>query len=186
MRILIVYATREGQSRRIAMRLADDLVARGGRVDIYDARSIGEVTWGKYSSACLVASVHAGRHEAEMVKFVKQHRLPLEQLAAAFVSVSLSEATVEDDTRTEAERRQAAADVQRMIDDFVTQTGWRPARTLAVAGALAYRKYNILIRFVMKRIARKAGGPTDTSRDHDLTNWPAVDRFAEELAGAKT
>ena len=47
---------------------------------------------------------------------------------------------------------------------FVKDTGWRPARAVPVAGALAYSKYNFFIRFVMKRIARKAGAPTDTSR----------------------
>jgi menaquinone-dependent protoporphyrinogen oxidase len=34
----------------------------------------------------------------------------------------------------------------------------------------------------MKRIARKEGGPTDESRDHDLTDWSEVSRFAHEMA----
>ena len=62
------------------------------------------------------------------------------------------------------------------------ETGWRPARVLPVAGALAYSRYNFLIRFVMKRIARKAGAPTDTSRDYEFTNWPALDTFIREGA----
>jgi menaquinone-dependent protoporphyrinogen IX oxidase len=33
-------------------------------------------------------------------------------------------------------------------------------------------------------ISRRKGLPTDTSRDWDLTEWDAVDRFAEELAVA--
>lgn len=28
-----------------------------------------------------------------------------------------------------------------------------------------------------------AAGATDTSRDHDFTDWDAVERFAEECAG---
>src|SRR5918994_1036143 len=31
---------------------------------------------------------------------------------------------------------------------------------------------------------RKGGHPTDTSRDHDFTDWEAVERFARECAGA--
>ena len=69
-----------------------------------------------------------------------------------------------------------------MIDRFVKETGWRPARVFPVAGALAYTRYNVLVRFVMKRIARKAGAPTDTTRDHELTDWRDVDRFAAVLA----
>jgi menaquinone-dependent protoporphyrinogen oxidase len=49
-----------------------------------------------------------------------------------------------------------------------------------VAGTLAYSRYNFIIRFVMKRIARKNGAPTDTSRDYELTDWAALDRFVGE------
>ncbi|HZB74802.1 MAG TPA: hypothetical protein VE526_01165, partial [Solirubrobacteraceae bacterium] len=38
----------------------------------------------------------------------------------------------------------------------------------------------VLIRLMM----RKSGHPTDTSRDHDFTDWEAVERFARECAGA--
>ena len=69
-----------------------------------------------------------------------------------------------------------------MLDVFVAETGWKPSRTFPVAGALSYSKYNPLVRFIMKRIARKEGAPTDTSRDYELTNWPAVDRFTREIA----
>jgi menaquinone-dependent protoporphyrinogen oxidase len=186
MRVAIFFATREGQTRRIAARLAADLEMRGAAVDVYNVRTAGPIDWPSYSTACVAASVHGGTHEREMVAFVRKHRAELERLSAAFVSVSLSEAGAEDANRTEEQRRQAAADVQRMIDVFLQKTGWRPARTLPVAGALAYSKYNIFIRFVMKRIARQAGAPTDTSRDYEFTNWAAIDRFAVDIAGTPT
>jgi hypothetical protein len=37
---------------------------------------------------------------------------------------------------------------------------------------------------IAKRIARKAGAPTDTSRDYELTDWTALDRFVAEAAAA--
>ena len=184
MRVAIFFATREGHTRRIAARIAADLENSGVPVDVYNVRTAGPLDWSCYSSACVAASVHGGTHEREMIAFVKKHRAELERLSAAFVSVSLSEAGAEDEHRPDDRRRQSAADVQRMIDLFVKTTGWRPARTLAAAGALKYTKYNLLIKFVMKRIARAMGGPTDTSRDYDFTNWPAVDRFAAEIASS--
>jgi hypothetical protein len=33
-------------------------------------------------------------------------------------------------------------------------------------------------------MSKRRGGPTDTSRDHEFTDWKAVDRFAERLAKA--
>ena len=53
-----------------------------------------------------------------------------------------------------------------------------------VTGRLAYREYNFLVRFLIKRIAKKEGGPTDTSRDHELTDWDEVDRLGREMASA--
>jgi menaquinone-dependent protoporphyrinogen oxidase len=35
----------------------------------------------------------------------------------------------------------------------------------------------------MRIIARRGGATTDTSRDHEYTDWQALDRFADELAG---
>jgi len=178
----VFYATREGHTKKIAERIATDLRARGATVDVFDVRACGAPDWTKYSVACLAASVHIGRHEREMIAFATAHRAALERIGAAFVSVTLVEAGAEDPRKTDGERRAAADDAQRMIDVFVKETGWRPVRAIPVAGALAYSKYNILVRFLMKRIARKAGAPTDTSRDYEFTNWSALDTFVDTLA----
>jgi menaquinone-dependent protoporphyrinogen oxidase len=181
MRAAVFYATREGHTRKVAARIADDLRRHGIETDVMNVRDVEEVNWGLYAAACVAASVHIGRHEPEMVAFVKRHRAELARLGAALVSVTLSEAGAQDRSRPEAERRRCADDVDRMIDLFIRNTGWQPSRTLPVAGALAYTKYNFLVRPLMKRIARREGAPTDTSRDHELTDWPAVDRFVDEL-----
>ena len=120
-----------------------------------------------------------------MITFVRRHRPELERRSAAFISVTLSEAGAENLMRSDAERERAAADVQRMIEVFVKATGWRPARSLPVAGALAYSRYNVFVRFIMKRVAREAGAPTDTSRDYVFTDWPALDRFVATLANGQ-
>ena len=119
-----------------------------------------------------------------MIAFAKRNREELAGLGAVFVSVTLSEAGAEDPKAPKERREQAAADAQRMIDVFVEETGWRPARALPVAGGLAYSRYNFIIKFVMKRIARKAGAPTDTSRDYEFTDWAALDRFVGETMPA--
>jgi len=178
----VFYATREGQTRRIAEHLAEALRAHGVAVDLHDvARLSGPLDWTSYRAAIVAASVHRGHHEKEMLRFVREHRPQLERAKAAFVSVSLSERGVEDPNETPERREQYAKDVQRMLDDFVAETGWQPAFVKPVAGALMYTRYNLLIRFVMKRIARQAGASTDTSRDHEFTDWAALDVFVESL-----
>jgi menaquinone-dependent protoporphyrinogen oxidase len=180
--ILMLYATREGQTRHIAEHLAATARARGLAADVVAAAHLPPgFELSSYQAAILAAPVHSGKHAAEMVRFVKNHLAGLEAMPAAFLSVSLTEATVEDPSAPPELHAQAAADVQRMIDLFLADTGWHPARIRAVAGALMYTKYNFLIRFVMKRIARQAGGSTDTSQDHEYTDWADLDRLLDEL-----
>src|SRR5262249_10815010 len=100
-----------------------------------------------------------------------------------FLSVSLSEAGAEDAGAPPEKRAAAAVTVEQMIQRFLTETGWHPQRIKAVAGALMYSRYNRLVRFVMKRIAKASGGSTDTSMDHEYTDWAALNRLVDELAG---
>ena len=62
-------------------------------------------------------------------------------------------------------------DVKANIDRFLTSTRWRPLVIKSVAGAVLYTRYGWLKRRLMRRIAGKAGGGTDISRDYDYTDW---------------
>jgi menaquinone-dependent protoporphyrinogen oxidase len=117
-----------------------------------------------------------------MVKFVKEHLAELQRMPSSFLSVTLSEAGAERPDATPEEHVMFSSDVQNVLNTFFDETGWRPQHVKPVAGALLYTKYSFLTRFIMKRIARKAGGDTDTSRDYEYTDWMGLDRFVEELA----
>jgi menaquinone-dependent protoporphyrinogen oxidase len=180
--LLIIYATREGQTRHIAEHLGATLGARQHSFDLVDAAHIPEgFSLTKYSAAIVSASLHMGRYEEEMARFVKRHLLELQQIPTVFLSVSLSERTVEDPNARPEERAQAQADVNRTVESFLAETGWYPSRIAAAAGALMYSKYNFVIRFIMKQIAKKVGGPVDTARDYEFTDWTKLDRLVEEL-----
>jgi menaquinone-dependent protoporphyrinogen oxidase len=100
--------------------------------------------------------------------------------------VSLSQAGVHDPRRTKEQREQAGRDVAGVVDTFFRQTGWHPRWTEPVAGALLYTQYNFFIRFVMKQISKRAGGSVDTSRDHEYTDWAALEHFAGTLVSELT
>lgn len=178
-----LYATREGQTRKVAEHLAAALHVRGLRhVKLLDIRHHQDpIHIDEFAGVILAASVHSGKHEPEMVTFVRDHQNELEKVRTAFLSVSLSEAGAERSDTTPQQHANFVADVEKTLATFLKQTGWRPARIEPVAGALLYSKYNFLIRFVMRRIAKKSGGDTDTSHDYVYTDWNALDRFAEEF-----
>jgi len=181
--IAILYATREGQTRRIAEHVAATLRARNITACVAEVRSLAPTfALGDYAGLILAASIHAGRHEREMVAFVKQHRAELEGTNAAFLSVSLSEAGAERASSPPEIRAQSAKETREAIEAFFTETGWHPAQVKPIAGALLYREYGLLKRVLMRMIVKKKGGDIDTSRDYEYTDWDALDRFVGELA----
>ena len=183
--VLVLYATREGHTHRVAEHLAAVVRAHGLSAETVDSGHIPEgFSLDNYCLAIVSASVHGGKHEPEVAGFVKNHLADLERMPTAFLSVSLSEAKAENVAAPPEVRATAAAEVEKMIEVFLKETGWHPGRIKAVAGALMFTKYNFLMRFVMKRIARNAGADTDTSKDHVYTNWDALAQLVDELARA--
>ncbi|MCA9691832.1 MAG: hypothetical protein KC636_19665, partial [Myxococcales bacterium] len=178
--ILLVYATRQGHARAVAEHIGRALEARGYTAQLADARDCdASLDLEAFGAAILTASVHLGKHEKEMVKFVRAARPTLERIPAAFLSVSLTEANAEMTHNPPEKRSESARMAAEMMDAFFEETGWHPARAQPVAGALLYSRYNVLVRWMMRRIARSEGGDVDTSRDHVYTDWEALDRFVE-------
>src|SRR5262249_36510944 len=149
-----LYATREGQTRRIAEHIAATARLRGHTATVVDAANIPEgFSLEDYSAAVLAASVHSHQHEREMSSFVKRHLHELDRIPTVFLSVSLSEAGAENLKAPQEKRETAALDARKMIESFLNETGWRPKVIQPVAGAILYSKYNFFMRYIMKRIA---------------------------------
>jgi menaquinone-dependent protoporphyrinogen oxidase len=73
-------------------------------------------------------------------------------------------------------------EVQKITNDFLEQTGWKPMMTTQIAGALKYTEYDYFKRLIMKMISKKERGATDTSQDYEYTNWDEVIQFINEFA----
>lgn len=180
--ILVIFATREGQACRVAEHVAETLRSQGRTVEVADVATLPEgFSLANYSAAMVTASVHLGRHEAEMLRFVKRHRAELERMPSAFLSVCLAQAGAENEALPPDKREESRRSAQRQIDAFLDACGWHPSLARPVAGALMYRKYNFAVRFMMKHIAHRSGGSTDTSNNHEFTNWTSLDEMASEL-----
>jgi menaquinone-dependent protoporphyrinogen oxidase len=171
----VFYATTEGQTRRIAERLAGRLRDHG-----FDARAIeigstdcDGLEWSQVRGAVVGASLHMQAHQPKAVSFARAHAADLARLPSLFVSVSLSVAS--------KNKREVDA-ARQCADGFATTTGWRPNRIACVAGRLAYTQYGWLTRALMRRIARKEGASTDTSTDHEYTDWTQVRDVADAFA----
>ena len=174
-RILIAYGTSEGQTARIAERIAAVIREHGYEAfPVNVKRSTPDPT--EYDAVIVGGSVHRGRHQTEVGEYVRETRNALERVPTAFFSVSLAIAGP-----TEAGRKEA----EGYAVEFFRLTGWHPGKVALFAGALLYTRYGFFTRWIMKRIARAKESPDlDTSRDYEYTAWDGVTRFAEEFLEA--
>jgi menaquinone-dependent protoporphyrinogen oxidase len=175
-RIALLYGTTEGQTGIIAERMAAVLGEAGHDPVLFHAGHLPTgFSLAGYDAVVIGASVHVGSHQRYITRFVSDHVDELNRLPSAFFSVSL----------TAAEGSAEAWETARsMLEAFLAETGWEPDATAVVPGALKYSQYGTLKRFVMKRIAKRAGGDTDTSQDYEYTDWDEVASFATAFADA--
>ena len=173
MKVLIAYGTTEGQTAHIADELKLKLQSHGADVEATDLEH-GHPNPSAYDRIVLAGSIHVGKYQKEVDRFISENVELLNKIPSWFIGVSLSEAGGDKPGGHEA--------AQAIIDTFVAEHGWRPRGTLSLAGALKYRQYNFLKRMVLKRIAAAQGGDTDTSRDWEYTDWSAVERLANDVA----
>lgn len=175
-RIALLYGTTEGQTATVSERMADVFRDAGHEPTLIHAEHLpAGFTLGAYDAAVIGASIHGGKHQRYVARFVRDHADALNAMPSAFYSVSL---TAAEGTRESWETARG------MLQEFLVETGWEPDATAVVPGALRYSRYGTLKRFVMKRIAKRAGGGTDTSRDYEYTDWDEVEGFATDFAAS--
>ena len=173
LRLLIVYGSTEGQTRRIAERMTTIAREAGHEVTALDSTALpGRLDLQAFDAVLVGASVHQGAHQEAVVAFAKQYRAVLAQKPSAFFSVSLEAAVAGEEHRDEA---------QKYVREFVEETGWEPGMTTAVAGALRFTEYDFLKRLMMKLISRREGLATRTSQDVEYTDWEGVRRFVGDF-----
>lgn len=171
--IAVLYGTTEGQAAKIAQHIAAHLRTAGHTVDtLHLAEQPDDFDLARYAAAILGASIHEGHHQRYVLRWVTQNVDALQKLPSAWFSVCLA-----INSPHPKERDEAAA----YPSEMTRKTGWAPTLSTTFAGALKYTQYNWLKRMLMREIARREGGNTDTTQDHEYTDWSAVDAFADRL-----
>jgi len=173
-RILFVYGTTDGHTAKVVSTAADALRADGDHVDVVEAPiGVPGPRPEEHDAVIVAASVHAGRYQRPVVRWVKEHADALNRLPTGLLTVCLS--VLDPDPR-------AQRDLAKTVQRFLGKTGWRPSLRKYVAGALLYSKYGWFKKFILKRIAAKAGGGTDTSRDYVYTDFDELRTVVRDFA----
>lgn len=168
MHVVVVYATVEGQTRKIARNIAATVQSRGHDVTVFDADDLADLDLAVADAVIIAAPVHIGRFPDQLLEWLKDNRAALESVPSAFISVSLASASAFPE-----EHREIDAITARFLGD----AGWKPKAVHHAAGALRYTEYDFIKRLLLRHLAKKEGGPVDTSRDHGFTDWAALSDF---------
>lgn len=172
MTILVTYHSHDGQTEKIATRIAAHLRDASLDVDAVDIRLAGSPN--AYDAVVVGSPIRFERHHRRVTRYLERHRSELDGTPFAVFQVSMTSA------QCDAEHVEKAASLLRKL---VARAGVQPDLVEMFAGTIAYSKYGWVTKRVMRSIARREGNDTDTTRDHEYTDWDAVERFALEVAG---
>jgi len=172
MRVLVVYSTFDGQTARIAERMAEGLRKSGHQAVVREVQKAPALV--DCDAVLVGGAIRYGHHSKALVKWVRAHVQGLDSRPNAFFSVCMSAGGPGARPKT----------AQEYLDRFESQTGWKPRIARSFAGACYYTRYNFFIRTMMKLIMTIAGGETDTSRNFEYTDWNEVERFAGRFCTA--
>ncbi|MBK0126848.1 menaquinone-dependent protoporphyrinogen IX dehydrogenase [Pantoea sp. S61] len=170
MKALILYSSRDGQTREIAARIAQTLAPQQ-LCDVIDLLEAQKVEWAQYDRVLIGASIRYGHFHPALMKFVTQHKAELYQRVSGFFSVNL--------TARKADKCTPATNAY--THKFLEQCPWQPDCCAVFAGALRYPRYRWFDRVMIQLIMRMTGGETDTSKEVEYTDWNKVAVFAQDF-----
>lgn len=171
MKALLLYSSREGQTKKIIERIATQLAPI--ECEIADLHITGEVDWAAYDKVLIGASIRYGRFNKELYQFIERNLTPLQRADAAFFCVNLT-ARKEDQGK---DTPQGSVYVQT----FLKKSPWQPDVIGVFAGALYYPRYRWFDKMMIRLIMTMTGGETDTSKEVEYTNWEKVTLFAKKF-----
>lgn len=170
-KLLIVYGTTEGQTAKVVRHIEKKVNALNWEVTGYNAIEHPPSPHG-YDLVLLAGFIHMGKFQEPLEHYANEYSTSLTDRPNALVAVCMAAAHLNEESRKE---------VDSWLSDFKHKTGWNPEHVELVAGALKYVQYNWMKKMVIREIARSTGQSTDTSQDHEYTDWNKLDTFVEQL-----
>ena len=169
--ILVLYASQEGQTEKIAHYIGETLRDEGHKVAVQAADKPPSLA--AFDGIIMGAPIHVGHYPDALTHFIKVHIDELRKLPSAFFSVCLTAAHMDDAHKHDA---------QSYIDALLEETGWQPGLASSFAGALKFSEYGFFKRQLMKSIAKREHLIEDAKHDYEFTDWDKVTTFAQDFS----
>lgn len=167
MKTIILYLTRDGQTKKIAQRIANQ-IPDCVLISLRDQALISSTDFTKFDQIIIGASIRYGHFDPLLEKFIAQHFNILNQKHSAFFSVNL----------TARKPNRNTPQTNTYTRKLLTRIAWQPNKVEVFAGALRYPRYTWFDRFMIRFIMTITKGDTNTQHEYEYTDWQKVDHFA--------
>ncbi|EMY0058300.1 menaquinone-dependent protoporphyrinogen IX dehydrogenase [Providencia rettgeri] len=171
MSYLLLHSSTNGQTKKIILKMAEQLRTLGRECDIRDLNTEQSLNLAAYDKVLVGASIRYGHFNKKLLRFATTHQNQLNSMNTAFFAVNLTARKEGKDTvETNAYTRK-----------FLEACPWKPTLKSVFAGALFYPRYKWFDRTMIRLIMKMTDGPTDPNTEIEYTNWENVTQFASEF-----
>ncbi len=171
MSILLIHASIEGQTAKVARYMRDLLEAEGPPVTMVDTEAaVPKIDFAAFDHIVLAAPVHERTYPDGFEAFAAGHKNDLATKPTLMLAVSLAAAF--------PEKLEDAWDFQQ---EFQMRTGFIPDEVQYVGGAVRPSSYGYFESQIMRYVVLH-GVKVDASTEREFTDWEAIRQRTLQLA----
>ncbi|MCW2256426.1 menaquinone-dependent protoporphyrinogen oxidase [Providencia alcalifaciens] len=171
MSYLLLHSSTDGQTKKVVLKIAEQLRSIGRQCDIRDLNTEKNLNISSYDKVLVGASIRYGHFNKVLLRFATTHQSQLNSLKTAFFSVNLTARKEGKDT----------PETNVYTRKFLEKSPWQPTLTSVFAGALFYPQYDWFDKTMIRFIMKMTDGPTDPSTEIEYTDWVKVNKFAVDF-----
>lgn len=171
-KIIIIYSTTDGHTRKICQRLQQLIEKQNNQVVIIPINEETATELKSFDKIVIGASIRYGKHSPEVYEFIRKNSQIIETKSNAFFSVNL--------VARKAEKNQP--ETNPYLKKFLQQISWKPKHLAVFAGKIDYPKYSFWDRYMIRLIMWMTKGPTDPKTSFEFTNWSQVEDFGQVIS----
>ncbi|MGO2306521.1 MAG: menaquinone-dependent protoporphyrinogen IX dehydrogenase [Providencia sp.] len=172
MSYLLLHSSTDGQTKKIILKMAEQLRTQGCECDIRDLNTEQNLNISAYDKVLIGASIRYGHFNKKLLRFTTLHQAQLNAMKTGFFAVNLTARKEGKDT----------AETNSYTRKFLERCPWQPTIKSVFAGALFYPRYKWLDRTMIRFIMKMTDGPTDPNTEIEYTDWDKVTNFTTMFA----
>ena len=170
MKILIIYSSTDGHTKKICEVIKENLIDKR-ELHLTSIENVSGTNVQFYDYIIIGASIRYGKHNRKVFDFIEKNLNIIEKKKNAFFSVNVVARKNEKNT----------PETNPYIKKFLSKTRWKPKKLGVFAGKVDYPNYSFINKQIIRFIMFITNGPTNTKNSYEFTDWNSVKKFISEF-----